>query len=136
MVAKGWATEREIVLSEISVCVVDDDESVRLSIGALIRSLGYTAHGFDSAEGFLNSAEAAATDCLITDVQMPGLSGIDLQKALNERGRAPPVIFITAFPQDRIRRQAMAAGALSFLSKPCDDDLLVRTIEEAVSAAN
>jgi FixJ family two-component response regulator len=112
-VAKGRATERETVLSEnISVCVVDDDESVRLSIGALIRSLGYTAHG------------------------LPGLSGIELQRALIERGRAPPTIFITAFPQDRIRRQAMAAGALSFLSKPCDDDVLVRTIEEAVSAGN
>jgi len=121
---------------DISICVVDDDESVRLSIGALIRSLGYTAHGFDSAEAFLNSAESVATDCLITDVQMPGLSGIDLQKALAQRGQAPPTIFITAFPQDRIRRQAIAAGALSFLSKPCDDDLLVRTIEEAVSAAN
>ena len=128
--------KRDIVLSEdVSVCVVDDDESVRLSIGALIRSLGYAAHGFDSAEAFLNSAEAAAAACLITDVQMPGLSGIDLQKALIERGGGPPVIFITAFPQDRIRRQAMAAGALSFLSKPCDDDLLVRTIEEALSAA-
>jgi FixJ family two-component response regulator len=114
--------------------VVDDDESVRLSIGALIRSLGYAAYGFGSAEAFLNSAEAASADCLITDVQMPGLSGIDLQRALNERGRAPPMIFVTAFPQERIRRQAMAAGALNFLSKPCDDDLLVRTIEEAVAA--
>ena len=133
----GRASKRGIVLSHnISVCVVDDDESVRLSIGALVRSLGYAAHGFNSAEAFLNSAEAAAADCLITDVQMPGLTGIDLQKALVERGAAPPIIFITAFPQDRIRRQAMAAGALNFLSKPCDDDLLVRTIEEAVASRN
>jgi FixJ family two-component response regulator len=126
---------RGTALSEnISVCVVDDDESIRLSVGALIRSLGYAAHAFPSAEAFLNSPEGAAADCLITDVQMPGLSGIDLQKALVARGDAPPVIFITAFPQERIRRQAMDGGALTFLSKPCDGDLLVRSIEEALSA--
>ena len=65
---------------------------------------------------------------------MPGLSGIDLQKALVARGDAPPVIFITAFPQERIRRQAMEGGALSFLAKPCDGDVLARTIEEALAA--
>lgn len=129
------AKRRGTALSEnISVCVVDDDESIRVSVGSLIRSLGYASHAFASAEAFLSSAEAAAADCLITDVQMPGLNGIDLQKALVARGDAPPVIFITAFPQERIRRQAMEGGALSFLAKPCDGDVLARTIEEALSA--
>jgi FixJ family two-component response regulator len=117
-----------------SVSVVDDDESIRSSVGALIRSLGYTAHAFPSAEDFLNSAAAEATDCVVADIQMPGMSGIELQQALLTRGSRLPIIFITAFPQDRFRQQVLAAGAVCLLGKPCDGDELVRYIESALSS--
>jgi FixJ family two-component response regulator len=116
------------------VSVVDDDESVRVAIGALVRSLGRVAHIFASAEDFLNSAEAEATDCLIADIQMPGMNGIELQQTLATRGRKVPIIFITAFPSDRVRAQVLAAGAVGLLSKPCDSDALVNFIESALSS--
>jgi FixJ family two-component response regulator len=116
------------------ISVVDDDESVRTSIGALVRSLGRAAHTYASAEDFLGSAELDTTDCLITDVQMPGMSGIELQQALAQQGRKLPIIFITAFPENRITTQVMAAGAVCLLSKPCDGDVLADYIETALSA--
>jgi FixJ family two-component response regulator len=122
-------------LSETSiVSIVDDDQSIRVSVGALVRSLGYAAHAFASAEEFLNSAEAEATDCLITDIQMPGMSGVELQQALALKGRQLPIIFITAFPKERITRQVIAAGAICLLSKPFDGGALVSCIETALSS--
>jgi FixJ family two-component response regulator len=118
------------------VAVVDDDESVRLSIRSLIRSLGYTAHAFASGEDFLRSAEAETIDCLVTDVQMPGMSGLELQQALVSGGNPPPIIFITAFPQDRIKQQVVAAGATCLLSKPYDGGVLVKCIEAALASRN
>jgi FixJ family two-component response regulator len=114
------------------VSVVDDDEAVRVSIGALVRSLGRVAHTFASAADFLNSAEAQDTDCLIADIQMPGMTGIELQQALATAGRKVPIIFITAFPDNHIREQVMAAGAVCLLSKPCDGDTLVNSIESVL----
>ena len=116
------------------VAVVDDDESVRASIGALVRSLGRVAYTFASAEEFLNSTEAQTTDCLIADIQMPGMTGIELQQALATSGRKVPIIFITAFPENRVRQQVLAAGALCLLSKPCDGDTLVNSIESALAS--
>ena len=116
------------------ISVVDDDEAVRVSIGALVRSLGRVAQTFASAEDFLNSAEAQATDCLIADVQMPGMTGIELQQALATAGRKVPIIFITAFPDNRIREQVLAAGAVCLLSKPCDGDTLVNSIESVLAS--
>src|SRR5271157_3053868 len=116
------------------VSVVDDDESVRASIGALVRSLGRVACTFASAEDFLSSSEAEATDCLIADIQMPGMTGIELQLALATAGRKLPIIFITAFPENRIREQVLAAGAVCLLSKPCDGDTLVNSIESALAS--
>lgn len=122
-------------MSETSiVSIVDDDQSIRVSVGALVRSLGYAAHAFASAEEFLNSAEAEATDCLITDIQMPGMSGVELQQALALKGRQLPIIFITAFPKERITRQVIAAGAICLLSKPFDGGALVSCIETALSS--
>jgi len=118
------------------VSVIDDDESVRVSINALVRSLGYTGYNFASAEDFLASTEAEASDCLITDVQMPGMSGLDLQQALNRKGRKLPIIFITAFPEDRVRERAFAAGAVCLLSKPYEGAELVNCIETALSKAD
>lgn len=114
--------------------VVDDDESVRASISSLIRSLGFTARAFASAEEFLSSGDIEATDCLIADIQMPGMSGVELQQELIARGPTPPIVFITAFPQERIRQQVLSAGALSFLSKPCDGGVLVEQIEKALES--
>jgi FixJ family two-component response regulator len=116
------------------ISVVDDDESVRVSLGALVRSLGRVARTFASAEDFLNSAEAQATDCLIADIQMPGMSGIELQQALATAGRNVPIIFITAFPDNRIREQVLAAGAVCLLSKPCDGETLVNSIESVFAS--
>ena len=116
------------------ISVVDDDESVRVSLGALVRSLGHAAKTFASAADFLNSAEAHATDCLIADIQMPGMSGIELQQALATAGRNVPIIFITAFPDNRIREQVLAAGAVCLLSKPCDGETLVNSIESVLAS--
>jgi FixJ family two-component response regulator len=115
------------------ISVVDDDESVRIAIGALVRSLGHVAYAFASAEDFLNSAEAEATDCLIADIQMPGMSGIELQQVLAASGRRVPMIFITAFPKDRIRNQVLSAGAVGLLGKPWDGGALLNYIETALS---
>lgn len=116
------------------VSVIDDDESVRVSVAALVRSLGHIAHAFASAEDFLASSELGATDCLVTDIQMPGMSGIELQQTLATSGRALPTIFITAFPEDRIRKQVLATGAVGLLSKPYDGDTLVNFIETVLSS--
>jgi FixJ family two-component response regulator len=116
------------------VSVVDDDESVRISIGALVRSLGHVACTFASAEDFLDSPQADATDCLIADIQMPGMTGVELQQTLVTQGRRVPLIFITAFPEGRVKEQVLAAGAVCLLSKPCDGDTLVNFIESALAS--
>lgn len=114
------------------VSVVDDDRSVRSATQTLLRALGYRARGFASAEAFLNSPEVDLTDCLILDVQMPGMSGIELQRTLANRSRRVPIIFITAFPDDRVQQQALAQGAVCFLTKPCDGDRIVECLEAAL----
>jgi FixJ family two-component response regulator len=98
-----------------------------------VESLGHEAHVFSSAEDFLLSAVVESTDCLIADIQMPGMSGIELQQALIKRGRKLAIIFITAYPQDRIKQQVLAAGAVCLLSKPFEGKTLVRCIESALS---
>jgi FixJ family two-component response regulator len=115
------------------VSVVDDDENVRIAIEGLVRSLGLEARGFASAQEFLASEMASSTDCLITDVQMPGLSGLDLHAKLVSEGKAPPVIFITAFPEARIEARARSLGAAGFLSKPFDAQALVQCIQLALA---
>jgi FixJ family two-component response regulator len=124
-------------LSQIPiVSVVDDDESVRLSINSLIRSLGYVGRTFAAAEDFLNATEAQSSDCLIADIQMPGMSGIELQQALLLKGYKLPIIFITAFPEERIRERVFSAGALCLLGKPYDSGELVECIETALARHN
>ena len=114
------------------ISIVDDDESVRESTKTLVRSFGYNAWAFASAEEFLNS-DLAATKCLILDVHMKGLSGIDLQQRLIAEGRRTPIIFMTAFPDERIRRDALDAGAIAFLSKPFSVDKLSSCIDSALA---
>jgi FixJ family two-component response regulator len=117
-----------------TIVIVDDDEDVRVATENLVRSYGLEAHAFASAEAFLQSAEVEHAACLITDVQMPGMGGIELQNTLMERGCKVPVIFITAFPEERLRRQVEAAGSLGFLSKPFDAERLMPCIEQALKA--
>ena len=102
----------------MSIAVVDDDEAVREGMKLLLRSVGYHASTFGSAEEFLNSEQFSNTSCIITDLQMPGLSGVDLQFLLIARGHRFPIIFITGYPNETARARAMRAGAIGFLSKP------------------
>ena len=117
------------------ISIVDDDEAVRVATGALVRSLGYEARTYDSAEAFLRSPDVAETACLILDVQMPGMSGPELQGHLLRGPHAPPIIFISAFPDAEVRDQVVQAGALDLLGKPCDGKALVGAIEAALTAA-
>jgi FixJ family two-component response regulator len=114
------------------ISIVDDDVSVREATNALVRSLGYSAATFASAEEFLDSDRVHATSCVIADVQMPGLSGIDLQDRLLAQGVQVPIIFVTAFPDERIRRRALDAGAVDFLSKPWSDEQLISCLDMAL----
>ena len=104
------------------IAIIDDDESFRIGLAGLVRSLGYASATFASAREFLESAEARASACLITDVQMPGTNGLELQRLLIATGRTLPIIFITAYPEDRIRDAALAAGAFGFFHKPFKAD--------------
>ena len=115
------------------ISVVDDDISVRESLRDLIESLGYEVATFESAVRFLDAACLPETSCLITDLQMPGLSGLDLQSRLNVDGQYIPVIFVTAVPEERFRRDAMNAGAVGFLGKPFDENALINCLETALS---
>jgi len=115
-----------------TIAIIDDDEEVRTATENLVQSYGIDTHTFSSAEEFLNSATAERTACLITDIHMPGMSGVELQKALLEQGWHVPIIFITAFPEERVRRQVEAAGAIRFLSKPYAADILMAGISEAL----
>jgi FixJ family two-component response regulator len=117
------------------ISIVDDDEAVRNATKALIRSLGYRAVTFSSAEEFLGSNRLHETSCLISDVHMPGVNGIELQDQLAARGHRIPIIFITAFPDDRARDRAMRSGAVSFLSKPYNDANLIVCLDRALKVA-
>jgi FixJ family two-component response regulator len=117
------------------IAIVDDDDSLREALGMLVRSLGHRASTFGSAEEFLKSEKLRDTSCLITDLNMPGLSGIDLQDWLIVRGHRIPIIFITGHPDDNVRARALNAGAVGFLSKPCNGDHLLGHLEKALKAA-
>ena len=114
------------------ISVIDDDASVRAATNNLLRSHGYAVHAFASAEEFLESPDVNDTSCVITDLQMPGLNGVDLQKSLLAQGRRIPIIFVTAFPEERLRARALAAGALGFLGKPFESETLIKLIEKAI----
>ena len=117
------------------VSIVDDDDSVRTAMSSLVRSLGYEACLFASAEAFLASPHLDDTSCLIADIQMPGMSGLDLQSELHARQRYIPIIFITAFAEERIRKRAEAAGALGFFSKPVDSRTIIGCLDMALKHA-
>jgi FixJ family two-component response regulator len=116
------------------ISIVDDDESVRISTEGLLRSFGFVTCSFASAEEFLASPCLDETSCLISDVQLPGMSGIDLHNQLIARQCAIPVIFITAFPEEITRKSATQAGAIGFLSKPFDGQNLIDCLNVAVQS--
>jgi FixJ family two-component response regulator len=126
--------EGSLFLSQVPVIsIIDDDLSVRMALQRLVRSLGYAAQTFSSASEFLHWSRANGTACLITDVQLPGMSGVELQDHLACEGKTLPIIFITAFPEDSIRSRAMMAGAACFLTKPFDGTKLIQCIETALT---
>jgi len=118
------------------ISIVDDDRPTGDAIGELVRSLGYRTAVFPSAEQFLESGRIGETACLITDLQMPGMSGLDLQNRLRDEGFLTPVIFVSAFPEERYRTRALDAGAVAFLSKPFEEQSLVACINAALSGGS
>ena len=120
-------------MSEVPlISIVDDDALAREGIRQLIESLGYRAVTFSSAEHFLESSVIAETTCLITDVQMPGLNGLELQEALQSRGLQTPIILITGYTNEKHRSRALDAGALGFLSKPFNEEALIKCLTAAI----
>ncbi len=113
--------------------VVDDDEMLRESLPDLLREFGFAARAFSSGQEFLSSEYLDETDCLILDVAMPGMSGLDVQTELKRRGQPIPIIFITGQKDDDIRKQALKQGAVKFLYKPFSDSALLDAVNEALS---
>jgi len=118
------------------VSIVDDDPLAREGIKELVESLGYKALAFVSAQDFLQSGAIAETGCLITDLQMPGLNGLELQERLQAGGYDTPVILITAYPDEKHRGRAMSAGAIGFLSKPFEEQSLLECLTIAMKRPN
>ena len=114
------------------IAVVDDDASIRLATDSLLRSRGYAVCTFASPGEFLQSAELNETACVITDVRMPVMGGIELQAILRAQGYSVPFVFITAFPEGVVRTQAMKGGASGFLTKPFDAPTLIKCVEAAL----
>lgn len=116
------------------VAIVDDDESVRIALQGLMDAVGLPAQVFASAEEFLLSGRQRETGCLIADIRMPGMSGLDLQAKLNSEHCRIPTIFITAHGDTSMRMQALRAGAVEFLAKPFNDDVLLEHVRAALEA--
>ena len=117
------------------ISVVDDDHSVRESLARLIRSVGFGVQVFGSAEEFLSAGDARQSDCVILDIRMPGMSGLELQRELSATDRDLPVIFITAHGSDEeVRARALAAGAVDYLLKPLREEEVLKAIDEALSS--
>jgi FixJ family two-component response regulator len=119
-------------LTKKLISVVDDDESIRRTTTFLIESFGFRAAAFESAEGFLNSVQLHDTSCLLVDVQMPGMNGLELQSELAAAGYGIPIVFITAYDNKDTRWQAMQAGAVAFLGKPFNDEDLLQAVRLAL----
>jgi FixJ family two-component response regulator len=118
------------------IAIVDDNDPFRHATASFIRSLGYAVLQFASAEAFLKSNRLDDTECLISDVQMPGMNGIELQGKLIGQGHHFPIIFVTAFPEMKARAQALASGAIGFLAKPFSDETLISCLNKAFGASS
>jgi FixJ family two-component response regulator len=116
------------------VAIVDDDELIRSALLGLMKAAGLAAQSFASAEEFLNSGQQHQTACLIADIRMPGMSGLELQAKLNAERCMIPTIFITAHGEAKLRMQALRAGAVEFLPKPFDDEVLLDSVRAALDS--
>ena len=116
------------------VAVIDDDELVRTALEELLKSVGLSARSYASAEEFLKSGQQRQTGCLIADIRMPGMSGLELQAKLNADHYRIPTIFITAHGDEKMRMQALRAGAVEFLAKPFDDEVLLESVRAALQS--
>jgi FixJ family two-component response regulator len=116
------------------VAIVDDDDLMRTALQGLLKSAAMVAQAFESAEEFLRSGHQHETGCLITDIRMPGMSGLELQAQLNADHCRIPTIFITAHGDAKMRLQAMRAGAVEFLAKPFDDEALLESVRAAMES--
>ena len=117
-----------------TVAIVDDDEAVRVALEGLLKSAGLTARAFESAEEFINSGQQRQAACLIADIRMPGMSGLELQAKLNADGCRIPILFITAHGDAKMRIQALRAGAVEFMAKPFDDEALLESVRAALES--
>jgi FixJ family two-component response regulator len=115
------------------IAIVDDDTSVREAAGNLFRSMGFKARAFASAEEFLNCGAIDDASCLVLDVQMPGMGGLNLQSHLAASGRHIPIVFVTGYPDDSLRVKAMQSGAVCFLTKPFDEGDLLDGLRTALT---
>ena len=116
------------------VAIVDDDDSIRSAVQDLLEAAGLPARGFASGEEFLKSGKQQETACLITDIRMPGMSGLELQAQLNADRCRIPIIFITAHGDEKMRLQARREGAVEFLAKPFDDEVLLDSVRAALES--
>jgi FixJ family two-component response regulator len=130
------AASRNEPLRRPVISVVDDDASIRVATDSLLRARGYTVSTFASAAEFLRSRQLDEASCVITDVRMPDMSGVELQTVVRNQGRSTPFIFITAFPEESARLRALHDGAVCFLSKPFDAPTLIRCVEAALTAGD
>lgn len=130
--SKSYGNLADNVKRAPMITVVDDDESVRKALNRLIKTAGYDATTYESAEAFLATNAGRISDCLILDVHLPGKSGLELQAELVESGTNCPIVFITAFDDEQTRSRAMAIGAVDFLCKPLDTERLLEVIRIAL----
>jgi FixJ family two-component response regulator len=126
------ARKRGVVARVPLISIVDDDLSVREATASLLEAHGYVTAAFGSAEEFLGSELIDATSCLVTDLRMTGLSGIELQRRLHEAGHRIPTIIMTAYPDEHMRTAALQGGALGYLAKPVNEDCLISSLEGAL----
>src|SRR5436305_4177801 len=122
----------DVQTHERLVAIVDDDDSMRCALEGLLKAVGLPARAFASSEEFLNCGEREQIACLIADIRMPGMSGLELQAQLNAQRCRIPIIFITAHGDEKMRMQALRAGAAEFLAKPFDDEALLESVRAAL----
>ena len=130
------STPERRLRKEPVISIVDDDQFVRDSLKRLMKSFGYMVAAYQSAGDFLKSPQLRETSCLIADVHMPGMTGVELYEYLIEAGRAIPTILITAYPDDRVRARALDKGVLAYLVKPFSETDLTRYVRFALETGN
>jgi FixJ family two-component response regulator len=120
------------LLTAAVIAIVDDDRSVREALTSFVRSLGYDAVAFESADDFLKSSQRHGLSCLIADVQMPGMTGLELHDRLLASGESLPTILVTAYPEERARERALRSGAIGYLAKPFSDEALLACLRSCL----